>query len=520
MDIALLNGIGREPVTSMLPAGTDARDDPRFDALQAEIGKLSNPGVDGSTDWAQVAQLASVLLVSRGKDLLVAGYLHAALVQQSGLDGLNAGLQVIGDMVENFWPDMFPPLARPRARRNAIQWLLDRTELVAGEQRWYELDPQPEPLMTGLQAAARRLDALLREKDEEAPSLRSLLALIDRIPVAETAAPAAPQMAVGGGGVETASASALAASAPSTSFAPGPLAGDPSQALTQVTEHLNPLADALMAADIQDARAYRVSRFANWCNLEALPPAANGLTQIGPPITQVLDALERLHQEGADGQDAIRFAEAQLPAFPLWLDLQSLCATGLARLGEAGNAARREVERATRDLLDRLPGLVGLSFSNGMPFANGRTLDWIAGLGSAEGASVERGAQTAADRLAPATAQARALAAEGELEAAVSLLQRAIDDAADPPTQLRARIRMCQLLSTHREGRVPLPFAHVIVEQLLRHDLERWDPGLAVEGWIAAHAVLSQESANPIERDAALAAIARLDAARAIALTT
>lgn len=519
MDTALLDGIGRQPVNAMRPAGSDVREDPRFEALQLEIGKMSDPGADGQTDWQRVGQLASLLLVDKGKDLLVASYLGGALLQGDGLPGLARGLQVVADLVEHFWDSMYPPVARLRARRNAIEWLLDRAVLAAEEQNWIELDPQPPALIAELLAGARRLDDQLRAKDEDGPSMQKLLSLLDKIPVAE-AAPAA---------VPAAAASAPAASAPASAASgapvpPAPLAtlaaptGDIAAALGLALDHLNQLVDAMMAAAIQDARAYRVSRFANWGALDALPPADDHLTKIAPPISQVVEALQRMQAEDPEPQDAIRFAETQLPAFPFWLDLQALCAAGLARLGEAGAAARGEVERATRDLLQRLPGLESLSFANGLPFANALTLEWIGTLGLVAAATGGGPPASRDDGLGAAMAKARTLAANGELEAAATLMQRTIDRAPDAPARLRAQIALCQLLSSSREGRVPAAFAQRIVEQIRHHDLDRWDPALAVEGWAAAHRVLSQDDARPAERDAALAAIAGLDAARAIAL--
>lgn len=523
MDIALLDGIGRQPVNAMLPAGSDVRDDPRFEALQLEIGKLSNPGADGQTDWLRVGQLASLLLADKGKDLLVAGYLNVALLQGNGLPGLAVGLQVVGDLIEHFWDGMYPPLARLRARRNAIQWLLDRAALAAEEQRWTELDPQPSALIAELLAATRRIDEQLSARDEEAPSMRPLQALIDRVPVAEDApaatvassAAAAPQAA---GAAQAAPAPVALPASPALPALAASAAVDVAAALAPAFDHLNRLVDVMMSADPRDARAYRISRFANWAGVESLPPAANGLTQIGPPIGQVVDALQRMQDEAADPQDAIGLAEAQFPAFPFWLDLQALCADGLARLGESGAAARAEVERATRELLQRLPGLASLSFANGMPFANARTVQWIGTLAMPADAPDSGRPEPRGDGLGAAVAQARALAAAGELEAAVSLMQQMIARAPDAPTRLRAQIRLCQLLSANREGRVPLPFAQIIVEQIRHHDLDRWNPPLALEGWIAAHGVLNQDDAHPVERDAALSAIARLDAARAIAL--
>lgn len=516
MDIALLDGIGQQPFDALLPAGSDVREDVRFDALQVEIGKLSNPGVGGQTDWLHVEQLAAQLLAEKGKDLLVACYLNVALLQTSGLPGLMAGLQIVGDLIEHFWDDMYPPLARLRARRNAIQWMLDRAELSAEEQQWAELAPQSSALVAGLLEAAQRVDEQLRTKDEDAPSMRPLLALIDRVPVANDMPPATSPAAVSASAASATPAASTSAMAAPAALLPG---ADLASALVPAFAHLNQVVDAMMAADPCDARAYRISRFANWAGVESLPPVAGGQTQIGAPITQIVEALQRMQDEAAEPQDAIAFAEAQFPAFPFWLDLQALCADGLARLGEPGAAARAEVERATRDLLQRLPGLDGLCFANGMPFANAQTLEWMGTLTAASTATEGSEPGTKGDGLGATVARARALAASGELEAAVSQMQQAITRAPDAPARLRAQIRLCQLLSAHREGRVPLPFAQLIVAQIRHHDLDRWDPALAVEGWIAAHAVLNQDNADPVERNAALSAIAKLDATRAIALT-
>lgn len=532
MDIALLDGIGSQPVTAMRPAGGNVREDPRFDALQLEISKLSNPGADGQTDWLRVAQLAAPLLADGGKDLLVACYLNAALLQTDGLPGLAAGLQVLSDLIEHFWDGMSPPVARLRARRNALQWLLDRAELSAQERPWSELAPQAAALVAGLLASSRRIDALLRTKDEEAPSMRSLLALIDQVPVAEAAPPAAasslePVTAQYGATSPAPAPSSPAAPSrlptPAALAAPAP-GDDLAVALAPAFAHLNQVVDAMMAADPCDARAYRISRFANWAGVDALPPvkgtaATNGLTQIGAPISQVADAMRRMQDDAAEPLDAIGFAESQFPAFPLWLDLQALSAIALAQLGDAGAAARAEVERATAALLQRLPGLESLCFGNGVPFASARTVKWIASLSETAAAAGGAEMETTGDSLGSVVAQAHGIAANGELEAAVSLLQHAIARAEDAPSRLRAQIRLCQLLSLHRAGRVPLPFARLLVETIQHHDLNRWDPALAVEGWVAAHAVLNQDDGDPLECQAALTAIARLDAARAIALT-
>ncbi|RYF83181.1 MAG: type VI secretion system protein TssA [Comamonadaceae bacterium] len=524
MDIQLLEGLGRAAIPGANPAGTDVRDDPRFEALQTEIAKLTTPGA-GLIDWSRVAQLGGVLLAEKGKDLLVASYVGAAATHSADLPGLAIGLEILADLVEHHWEGLSPPLARLRARRNAVQWLLDRLDLVMQDARWDQSPPVPAALMATLLSQADRLDQQLRERDDDAPSLRPLRQWLDRLPTdapePEPVAAAQPAPAAvaapASNAPRPASAPARSAAAPAAPALKAP-EGDIEQAWEHALDHLNQLADMMMAADPYDPRAYRASRFANWAGLQALPPATDGRTQIPPPISQVVDAWARVNAASAEGDDAIRFAEAQLPAFPLWLDLQLLCASALERLGQS--AARQEVEAATRALLARLPGLETLGFSSGMPFANGDTLAWLAGLGSAA-AGAEGGAPVArvSGRSVDSTvAQARSLAANGEIDAAVALLQKAIDDAADAGDALQLRARLCTLLSEHLPGRVPSAFADELLAQVRRHELAHWAPALAIDALAAAYVILREDDARQADAGVALGTIARLDAARAISL--
>ena len=271
MDTALLDGIGRQPVNAMRPAGSDVREDPRFETLQLEIGKMSDPGADGQTDWQRVGQLASLLLVDKGKDLLVASYLGGALLHGDGLSGLARGLQVVADLVEHFWDSMYSP-RRPLAGLacNAIEWLLDRAVLAAEEQNWIELDPQPPALIAELLAGARRLDDQLRAKDEDGPSLQKLLSLLE---------PGRFRWRRGCAGRVTglrarSGCTCSTGGLPRRSRSPwlaAPTGDLLAAALGLALDHLNQLVDAMMAADIRDARAcYRGEPLRNnWGALDA-----------------------------------------------------------------------------------------------------------------------------------------------------------------------------------------------------------------------------------------------------------
>lgn len=113
-----------QPIPGDAPAGASARYDPVFLRLEAEIAKLG--AIDGSpVDWTQVANDATEILTSTSKDLLAAVYLGRAWYQLHGAAGLRDGLTVIADVVTTYWDAGFPPLARLRARRAALQWLSD-----------------------------------------------------------------------------------------------------------------------------------------------------------------------------------------------------------------------------------------------------------------------------------------------------------------------------------------------------------------------------------------------------------
>ena len=164
------SALGKQPIGDAQPAGSDVRSDDDYDTLQTEIGKMSNPVASGSIDWQQVATLSETILSTKSKDLLVASYLTGALLQTRDLPGLLDGLRVVGGMLETYWDTLFPPLARLRGRRNALQWLIERVTAHSEEHDWSALPPQEPELVDGLRACMRAIDAVtadLKAKTKE-----------------------------------------------------------------------------------------------------------------------------------------------------------------------------------------------------------------------------------------------------------------------------------------------------------------------------------------------------------------
>jgi type VI secretion system protein VasJ len=503
------SALGKQPISDAQPAGSDVRNEDDYDTLQTEIGKMSNPAASGSIDWQQVVTLSETILSTKSKDLLVASYLTGALLQTRDLPGLLDGLRVVGDMLETYWDTLFPPLARLRGRRNALQWLIERVTAHSEEHDWSSLPPQEPELVDGLRACMQAIDAVTAEKDGEAPSMRPLLTLVGNLAVKEPpAAPAAAGSAAAP--ASTADSAGAGAALPAT---PLDSTENAEQAAGEALLRLADIAAWFNDAGSNAPMALRINRMAAWGGIDALPPVQDGRTPLPAPVQPVQDALRNLENAQAN-EELLRFAETQLPNFPFWLDLNRVAAQALGRLGAEHEPARREVCGQTAALLARLPDLAQLAFADGTPFADGDTRMWLQSLGGGDAAA------PSADPLAGAMGTARARAADGDLAGAAASLQQAIAQTESPAARLRLRTLLCELLFAERPGANIEAFAQAILTDIDRHDLVAWDPPLALAGLVVAYPVLARDENGKPRADALLARIAALDAQAAVKLVT
>jgi len=117
-------------------------------------------------EWRKVRELATEVLTQKSKDLQVACWLCEAVTQLHGFAGLHDGLELLRDLIENFWDTLYPPLEdgdlEPRSGK--LIWLatnlppvIQRIPVTAPEagaygwQRWDE---------------SRQLENLGRQKPE------------------------------------------------------------------------------------------------------------------------------------------------------------------------------------------------------------------------------------------------------------------------------------------------------------------------------------------------------------------
>ncbi|OYW68708.1 MAG: hypothetical protein B7Z40_01925, partial [Bosea sp. 12-68-7] len=101
---------------------------------------------------------------------------------------------------------------------------------------------------------------------------------------------------------------------------------------------------------------------------------------------------------------------------PFWFEGHRLTAEILATLGPAHADAQATVAGAMNLLFRRFPALLGFSFSDGKPFADPATRDWIAENGGGGGTTAT------SDPLDRVVAEARALVAGGKAPDAIEML--------------------------------------------------------------------------------------------------
>jgi type VI secretion system protein VasJ len=524
-------------ISEAAPTGQDSRQDPVFDAMQAEIDKQSSPTTYGLPDWEKVAGYALELSNTKSKDILTLCYLSMGLYKTQGIDGLAVGLQGLANLTNTYWDTLFPPPQRIRARRNAIEWLQDEILKSVDNNSLPEISAFAS---TTLISALDSLDDILGRKDDSPPSLYQLRTLFRAFPVIPEPEPkpepAPPES--GNNAPVTAAAdqdNPLAESAGSNAdtnantggASTAPPSGLNTVAITPVAtfensdaishqlqlalESIQGIADWLMQQNPADAVAYRLSRSASWSAIDALPPNTAGKTAIPEPSSSTMQALEIVAQN-KNASALLNFTEAKLRESPFWLDLQRMSAQALEQLGSEFKAAHTAICNETSALLIRLPGLVDLCFSGGQPFADNDTQNWLKTLGTGE-----KGGNSVETQINGLLAEVKTAQAEGRLIAGIEQFEQQLH-ALPPRMALLGRVKLYELL----RGTVPDFDIQALLDPLLSEledgILEQRDPEIAIEVLSLCYRARNRDEASEPANKLVLGRIAKISPATVLRL--
>ncbi|MDL2408869.1 type VI secretion system protein TssA [Rhizobium calliandrae] len=526
------------------PAGRDLRDEAEFDALDNEFRKMETGG-PLAVDWKRYNSTTIDILKSRSKDIVLASRLIFGLQREESYKGLAVGVAILQGMVEAYWDGLFPPPDRERARAGALDWMAERlAPLVeatppSGDAKLFALVAHDRLVMVDefLSERMRKypvaIGPLIRALRPHAREGRAELKAKAQAAQAEAAAQANPEP-------EEVTAASVAEVPQPVDPTPPPQpqpAASPS-ATIEIAEATVDMgaektlralfagamraASALRPSAPSDPRIYLATRFAAWGDILKAPPDKAGRTQLPPPQRPRLAELAVLKAEGND-QGLLLSAESVFASSPFCLDAQLLVANAMQALGNEYDAARVTVIGELYAFLKRIPELAQLSFSDGSPFADGQTLNWITSEVLADGSG-----QAAGSECGKAKAAAGELAQQGQVLAALKLLSDYSERCSGGRERFCAKLEIGEFCLRY-ELLQPL-FALIPILERMAEDqaLATWEPPLASalaalswRGYSHHSAIHHMEEREIVLRKARIGAtLSALDIVQAVRLTS
>ncbi len=509
-------GIGISAISDDSPCGENARYEPEFEALEAELAKQESL-TSATVDWTKIVDTAAQITQNKSKDILVGSYLCYGLLLKEGYTGLSVGLKVLGDMCETHWDCLFPPAKRMRARATAFVWLAEKAGNHIGTSPPSANDG---PAVIEALEFFRKLDGALVEKmGDQAPMLNDLskpLKAYAQSAQAEAAkaaepAPPPPQAAVPAPEQATEPAHSAAAPAQTANATPAPVPApvapvpaasaqpavassaktlqtgdlqseaDSKKQIRQIQSACRDVAAFWLQQKLSDPRAYRLARQAAWMTVENAPPANDGITQIMPPPAERLKFFDG-KMENKEFSALLPELEKTLSRGAFWLDGQFMVAQILKSLGPEYEAALKTVISELSSLVGRMPELLEMSFSDQTPFASDQTRLWIESevlLATTEGGGKSASATSAAgEAWTQALTDAAKKAASGDATEAIAMMHIGMQQAGSPRARMYWRCALAELSMQTGGNEAATDILEQVAAQLSDNPVADWEPEL------------------------------------------
>lgn len=159
-----------------LRAGGDPRGHAEFAALCGEMAKLHHPACP-DVDWGRVEQGCRALWQDNGSDLQTAAFLTLALAWREGLGGLTEGVALLGRLLGEGWPRLWP--LRLTERLDILGWLFCQLQPLL---RGLNVDERSAPMVRQLEADLLRVQASLGQQDQLAvASLQAFATQVEKL---------------------------------------------------------------------------------------------------------------------------------------------------------------------------------------------------------------------------------------------------------------------------------------------------------------------------------------------------
>ena len=448
-------------ITKDSPAGEDPSYDDDFQRMREEVNKLSGADVD------QVAQLAEKLTNQRCKDLRVGTYYLWARLHKDGERGLADGLGLLAALVQRFAGDILP--ARPNSRKLALEWLTSSKVLDCLTQYPEVVKEESERTVAALAWLERGMEAWPQDQRADLSSLYSALSA---------------RMAQSGGVDALVPQNTNRREADASAATPAGLAIKSGRDLLDSGRIL---AGYLREQPLGRLAAQRLLRSLRWDTLHHTPPQdAGGVTRLAPPRGEYRAQLKRLHLQ-QDWSELLNEAERMYAegVNHFWLDLQWYACQALSKLPAPHDEWAGIIRRDLGMFLERLPGLELLCWSDGTPFADETTREWIvqhvSGNRSQQWLPAATPVPTGTDNdIWSLEVEALAQADSGGVEQAIAWLAERPDIETARQRWL-LRLLMARVAEQYGKSDLAVHLLGELDATAQRHGLDTWEPALHFE---------------------------------------
>lgn len=489
------------------PTGRDPIYNDDFQSIREEVNKLSG------MDTVRIGRLTKTILTEFGKDLRVITFYVWARLHQDGDTGLAEGLELLAAMLIRYGDKLHPE--RERSRTSALEWLCS-SRVTDSLLRYPEVDMTVMRRITG---ALLLIDRALQTLSEGSkPDLSGFhRALENRLAQSGGAKSMVPQT-----------------SDEAETISPG--LTSPAPALHAIASGRDLLDQAkVLAHYLRDQpggwlAGHHLMKSVRWDTLTTLPPLdAAGRTRLNSPKPDSRAHLKRLYLQNSWAA-LLEYTDVLMAqgVNHLWLDVQWYAWQALNQLD--ADAVRADILcRDLQGLLARLPGLETLAFSDGTPFADEVTLNWID-----EQVQGDSAGWTAPSVVTHSSSEHNVLALEPEvlakadeqgIEAALGWLQ-AQSGNTSPRERWLMRLLMARVTEQHGKNDMALHLLGELDSSAARLTSEHWAPELLFEvkarrlKLLRAKAGRNDADKNRLrpEMDQLLSGLIALDPARAAVL--
>jgi len=476
---------GKKPIPGPNPSGRDIRTDPIYDTLSSEISKSSSISASSPLDWKKVADISKQILEEHSKDILVSSYLCIGLLKTEGLKGLANGFHVYRDLLETYWDTMFPPKARIRGRMNALDWLIDTLD---GSLNGMEGEIWQQEDIDHLSDDLNAIDTFLGDNLDEPPEMRSVISSVMSLlsttdsNTEETKPETAGETKVKAG---TPAHTTDAAQQPVIPV-PDIIAGDDTDKIMRlIFDAMKKVSNGLMQQKPLTPLCFRINRFIAWSTVDNMPPSdKEGKTMLPSPDEQIQNILKGFYSAG-NWQELLYAAETKVQEFLFWIDLSRYASEALDRLNQKTIA--KEIADETALYARRLKGIEKLSFSDGTPFADEVTREWLENIMHDDNASRGKtGVATSTgfdEQIKKETDEAEILANGDDIPGALKMLHDKIVSASSERERFIREIWFCRFLFKINQIRLSLPYFHELLSYIDTYKVETWDPLLAIDAY-------------------------------------